>query len=273
MSQVVSQSVSIASTNPFDDAHAARLSVASFNSSTSSILNPVEARISASFVRDNNLPDGSVLPAGTDFQKSWRVKNDGNCDWPAGTQLVFVGGDRLGTSASGNFTVAGSPRPGDEVDLKVDFTAPSIPGRYTSYWRLRDNEGKIFGHRMWCDIIVLEEQSSKASSEHNPSLSSSAVIMPNATELQATIPTPLVIPGSPTISSVHSEAGAGPVSAAPSEVDIDDIISSSSVSSVMDGDLDSDDGDLWEEAMGQDASGEPDEFVVVYDSSSTDRED
>ena len=78
-----------------------------------------------------------------------------------------------------------------------------------------------------------------------------------------------VIPGSPTMSSVPSEIGAE--SEIHSEVDIDEMLSSESSSVISE--TDSDDSGLWEEAAAQAnaavprAGSEPDEFVLVYESS------
>ena len=134
--------------SPFDDIHM----IGSFYpSSRPSLSSRQTIRVSASFVADNNIPDGHVLAAGTRFQKSWKVKNDGDVAWPNNTELVFVGGDRLGTSAQASYAVGSVVQVGEEVDVKVDFKAPDFPGKYTSYWRFKDGEGKIFGHRMWCE--------------------------------------------------------------------------------------------------------------------------
>lgn len=43
----------------------------------------------------------------------------------------------------------------DEVDISVDFTAPELPGRYISYWRVVSPSGFKFGQRVWVLIQVL----------------------------------------------------------------------------------------------------------------------
>lgn len=41
-----------------------------------------------------------------------------------------------------------------DLDVAVDFTAPELPGRYISYWRLALPSGEKFGQRVWVLIQV-----------------------------------------------------------------------------------------------------------------------
>lgn len=43
----------------------------------------------------------------------------------------------------------------ENIDVQVDFIAPSKPGRYISIWRLLSPSGKNFGHCFWVLIKVL----------------------------------------------------------------------------------------------------------------------
>lgn len=45
------------------------------------------------------------------------------------------------------------PLDGD-LDIVVDFTAPKLPGRYVSYWRMASESGIKFGQRVWVLIHV-----------------------------------------------------------------------------------------------------------------------
>ena len=42
-----------------------------------------------------------------------------------------------------------------ELDMKVDFVAPELPGRYISYWMMASPIGVKFGQRVWVSINVL----------------------------------------------------------------------------------------------------------------------
>jgi hypothetical protein len=108
----------------------------------------------ASFVEDNNIPDGQIFPPGAEFVKSWRMRNDGPGSWPADTELVFVAGDKLMIDTSERFKV-GSVPPGEEVDVWTgEMKAPDVPGKYISYWRLCDDKGRRFGHSIWIELVL-----------------------------------------------------------------------------------------------------------------------
>ena len=52
------------------------------------------------YISDVTIPDGTVIPAGQSFTKTWKVSNKGSCAWTATYQLVFIGGDSLGGKAT-----------------------------------------------------------------------------------------------------------------------------------------------------------------------------
>lgn len=104
---------------------------------------PVSYCNAADFVSDVSVGDGTVMGAGDDFTKVWRVRNVGTCTWTPSYSLVFSGGDRLSAPAS-----VGMPayvNPGQYIDLGVDMTAPGSNGKYVGYWKLRDSSGNMFG--------------------------------------------------------------------------------------------------------------------------------
>ncbi|KIM31741.1 hypothetical protein M408DRAFT_327187 [Serendipita vermifera MAFF 305830] len=148
----------------------------------------------ASFVEDNNVPDGHVFPPGAEFIKSWKMKNEGKAEWPATTVLAFVGGHRLGAFPNAPSTYeVGTVASGDSVDVWAgDLKAPEDSGTYNSFWRLMDsNTHMFFGHRIWITIEVAQPTSSESEQASNPSLSSSTLAMPGAffNEAQMTQPT------------------------------------------------------------------------------------
>ncbi|KAG8811896.1 hypothetical protein FRC18_003220 [Serendipita sp. 400] len=137
----------------------------------------------ASFVEDNNVPDGHVFPPGAEFIKSWKMKNDGALDWPTDTVLAFVGGQRLESfPRAPNTYLVGKVKAGETVDIWAgDLKAPEESGTYNSFWRLMDNStGVFFGHRLWVTIEVAEPTSTSSDEATNASLSSSALAMPGA---------------------------------------------------------------------------------------------
>lgn len=110
----------------------------------------------ARFVQDVNMGDraGSIVYPSAKFTKVWRMRNEGTSAWPENTVLAFVGGDQLGAPEA---VIVPAVIPGEEIDISVEMIAPSVPGRYVSYWRLCTPEGSRFGHRVWVDIIVRDQ--------------------------------------------------------------------------------------------------------------------
>lgn len=109
----------------------------------------------ATFVNDLTLPDGQIFPPGAEFMKCWQMVNSGGVAWPAGTELVYVAGERLTREVGGPAGVPiGSVKVGAEVELWTgELKAPETPGRYVSYWRLRDGQGKLFGESIWIEYV------------------------------------------------------------------------------------------------------------------------
>ena len=110
--------------------------------------------LSAAFVEDVTVPDGQVFPPGAEFVKCWRLINDSGCEWPESTELMFLAGDSLSSSASvgtGNTVPVGRTGPGQTVDVWTgELKAPEVPGRYVGYWRLRA-DGELFGNSLWVE--------------------------------------------------------------------------------------------------------------------------
>ncbi len=98
---------------------------------------------SAAFISDVSVSDGSVMSSGQDFVKTWRVQNSGTCTWSPDYDLVFVGGDRM--HAPNSVGLPGYVSPGQSINLSVSMTAPDPNGTYQGYWKLRDEEGNLFG--------------------------------------------------------------------------------------------------------------------------------
>lgn len=93
----------------------------------------------AEFVRDITIPDGSQIAPGATFTKTWRIRNAGACTW-SGYTLVFDSGDQMGGTSP---QTIGNVPPGEDVDLSVNFTAPTSSGSYRGYWRIRNSAGVL----------------------------------------------------------------------------------------------------------------------------------
>ncbi|HEY2982378.1 MAG TPA: NBR1-Ig-like domain-containing protein [Anaerolineales bacterium] len=100
---------------------------------------------------DVNIPDNSEMTPGQEFVKTWKIKNDGGCAWGAGYALVFSYGTRM----------SGQPQPlvgvvsiGQEVEVSVNFKAPSEPDEYLSAWQLANDKGIPFPKVVFVKIVV-----------------------------------------------------------------------------------------------------------------------
>jgi len=130
------------------------------------------------------LQDGSIVPAGSEFCKVWKVRNTGTLPWSS-ARLVNVGGFAAAQKGSKGFDVP-DVQPGEEVEVQCECKAPEDDGRFMSFFRLEDGNGVKFGDRIWLDITV----ESTGTLHNSGSLSSSSIITPslNAGGKAASIP-------------------------------------------------------------------------------------
>ena len=112
----------------------------------------------AQFVTDVTIPDGSIMAPSQAFTKTWRLKNIGTCTW-SGYSLVFDEGNSMSGAAS---TAIGTTPPGASVDISINLTAPTAPGSYRGYWRIRNASGVLIpvtgghnGKSFYVDIKVV----------------------------------------------------------------------------------------------------------------------
>ncbi|KAL5186342.1 Protein NBR1 [Glycine soja] len=119
------------------------------------ILKHAKPKLDSRFILDVNVIDGTMMAPSTAFTKIWRMRNNGTIVWHKGTQLVWIGGDKFSDSHSVDLEVPEDGVPLEkELDIAVDFTAPPLPGRYISYWRMTTPSGHQFGQRVWVLIQV-----------------------------------------------------------------------------------------------------------------------
>ncbi len=97
----------------------------------------------AQLVGDVTVPEETILPTGSQFNKIWRIRNTGACTWTPDYALVFVGGDSMGSISV--FSISRAVNPGETADLSAMLTVPASPGIYQSGWMLRNPSGRTFG--------------------------------------------------------------------------------------------------------------------------------
>jgi hypothetical protein len=109
-----------------------------------------ELCLSSSFVADVTIPDGTKLKNAETFTKTWRINNNGQCNWPDDTTLVFVSGTKLGSPDS---VQVGAVVSGTQKDISVQLKAPDQYGNYTGLWQLKSAQGN-FGTQMSAVIVA-----------------------------------------------------------------------------------------------------------------------
>lgn len=92
---------------------------------------------------DVNIPDGTQMTPGQEFVKTWKIKNAGICTWGAGYKVVYSSGDQMSGQPQ---PLSGVIGPGQEVEISVQFKAPTKVGAYSSAWTLSNANGiRFFG--------------------------------------------------------------------------------------------------------------------------------
>ncbi|MBI5824728.1 MAG: hypothetical protein HZB18_11925 [Chloroflexi bacterium] len=100
---------------------------------------------------DVTILDGTSMTPAQEFVKTWKIKNTGSCAWGDGYTLTFSYGQKMD----------GQPVPlgvvvqvGEEVEISVNFKAPTAIGEYTSAWQMANAAGVTFGKAVFVKIIV-----------------------------------------------------------------------------------------------------------------------
>ena len=110
------------------------------------------------FLADVTVPDGTTFTPGKTFDKTWSLKNVGNCTWTKSYSLVYYSGDKMGGPDA--LTFPQSVAPGQSVKITVSLTAPNAAGSYRGYWMFKNANGALFGigplanKPWWVDIKV-----------------------------------------------------------------------------------------------------------------------
>ena len=104
------------------------------------------------FVSDVTIPDGQVIPPGSKFVKTWKIRNTGTTTWTANYRVRNWAGERFGAPAS--FLLGQEVKPNTDVDISIEFTAPLLSGEYLSHWILSDETEANFGNTFYVKFIV-----------------------------------------------------------------------------------------------------------------------
>jgi hypothetical protein len=132
------------------------------------------------FIRDVNIPAGTVFEKNQVFTKTWKIQNTGTCNWNSLYALVSAGGDKLG----GEATRINPVLVGNWSEVSVELQAPKTPGTYTSYWRVSNGQHIPFGASLAVTIVVQDV----APTAVPPTATLSPTSVPTATPTPTSIP-------------------------------------------------------------------------------------
>jgi hypothetical protein len=94
------------------------------------------------FISDVTIPDGTTMPVGQEFTKTWRVKNTGTCPWTTSFALVFSYGEQMGGQT---VKLPAAVPVGSETDISIVLKVPNKTGQLSGAWTLVDDKGQYFG--------------------------------------------------------------------------------------------------------------------------------
>jgi transcriptional regulator with XRE-family HTH domain len=97
----------------------------------------------AAFVSETP-PDGSSVPCGATFTKTWTIRNSGNASWH-GRRLRRIG-PTIGpwTLASERFTPIPDTEPGDTVSISVQIKTPHMETAAVAQWKMVDTDDLLY---------------------------------------------------------------------------------------------------------------------------------
>jgi Ig-like domain from next to BRCA1 gene len=98
----------------------------------------------AEFVSET-MPDDSVVTAGTEFTKTWTLKNVGSCGWTSDYAVVFASGEAMSAPAASPIATGSVVPPGSQVTISIKMVAPSRVGSFKGEWLLRNAKLGLFG--------------------------------------------------------------------------------------------------------------------------------
>src|SRR5512142_1151349 len=115
---------------------------------------PPNCKDAAVLLQDVTIADGTNVPYGSKFTKTWQFRNSGACPWH-GYSIAFVSGDRMGAPDT---APVGDTAAKSTVNISVDLVAPTTDGIYTGIFELRNAEGKSLAigieKTFWVKITV-----------------------------------------------------------------------------------------------------------------------
>jgi hypothetical protein len=148
----------------------------------------------AEFVADITIPDGTEMAPGTDFTKTWEVKNVGTCAWDSSYKLIFYFGQQMAEESSYQLTTE-TVEVGETLQISVPMKAPGQAGEYYSHWRMQNAQGELFGllanaEPVYAQVKVVSGGATSTATSQNTATATTAITPTNTTEPTPTETTP-----------------------------------------------------------------------------------
>jgi hypothetical protein len=95
----------------------------------------------------------NTAPVSANFPMYWTLKNSGTCPWPVDLQWVYVEGEDFGQSEEPiPLELEAEVLADEEIEITVNFVAPSNAATFESTWQLVDADGQPFGQPLLFEI-------------------------------------------------------------------------------------------------------------------------
>jgi streptogramin lyase len=101
---------------------------------------------SSEFAAGGGGPSYSSTVAGDVIEVSWILRNSGTCTWEGSYQMNYLGGNLVDPTAA--LRLGKDVKPGEEIEVKVEVTAPLTTGEFLGEWQLFGADGVPFGVRL-----------------------------------------------------------------------------------------------------------------------------
>ena len=143
--------------------------------------------MSAVLISDVTVPAGTILTPGQRFTKTWRLQNNGTCEWE-GYLLVYLRGSRMGGNSPSPLNKI---QPGEVFDISLELTAPSYHGSYEGVWQIQAEKGSLIGPELKVIVgIPTPTQTSTQTPTQTPSPTPTSTQTPTPTATMTATPTP-----------------------------------------------------------------------------------
>ncbi len=108
---------------------------------------------SAKYISDVTIPDYSVIAPATTFVKTWLIQNDGKTTWTKDYKLFWLEG-LTGANTTTSVSLTKDVAPGEQIEISVTFKSPDATGVSSSYWKMYNASGYLFGEPLSMFITV-----------------------------------------------------------------------------------------------------------------------